>query len=42
VIVGADSPDVVAVQVTGSTGSTGTPSPTETLDVRSADQNICS
>ena len=39
VIVGADSPDVVAVQVTG---STGTPSPTETLDVRSADQNICS
>jgi len=39
VIVGADSPDVVAVHVTG---STGTPSPTETLDVRSADQNICS
>ena len=39
VIVGADSPDVVAVQVTG---STGTPSPTETLEVRSADQNICS
>jgi hypothetical protein len=29
----------VAVQVTG---STGTPSPTETLDVRSADQSICS
>jgi LCP family protein required for cell wall assembly len=39
VIVGADSPDVVAVHVAGATGS---PSPTETLDVRSADQDICS
>jgi hypothetical protein len=31
----------VAVHVTGATGSS-TPSPTDTLDVRSADQNICS
>jgi LCP family protein required for cell wall assembly len=39
VIVGADSPNVVAVNVTG---ATSTPSPTETLQVRSANQNICS
>jgi len=39
VIVGADSPKVVDVEVTG---ETSTPSPTETLDVRSANQDICS
>ena len=39
VVVGADSPDVVSVDVTGSSSS---PSPTETLQVRSAAQDICS
>lgn len=39
VVVGQDSPQAVAVQVTGSTSS---PEPTETLQTRTADQNICS
>ncbi len=39
VVVGSDSPTVVPVQVTGSTSS---PAPTESLETRSADQNICS
>jgi LCP family protein required for cell wall assembly len=39
VIVGSDSPQVTAVQVTGSTVS---PAPEETLKTRSADQDICS
>jgi LCP family protein required for cell wall assembly len=39
VVVGTDSPTVVPVEVSGSTSS---PEPTETLDTRTADQNICS
>ena len=39
VVVGADSPTVVPVQVSGSTSS---PAPTESLETRSAAQNICS
>ncbi len=39
VVVGTDSPSVVPVEVSGSTSS---PEPTETLETRSADQNICS
>jgi LCP family protein required for cell wall assembly len=39
VVVGADSPEVAAVEVPGSTGS---PSPQETLQTRSADEDICS
>ncbi len=39
VVVGSDSPTVVPVEVTGSTSS---PAPTESLETRSADQNICS
>ncbi len=39
VVVGTDSPSVVGVEVTGATSS---PSPTETLEVRSADEDICS
>lgn len=39
VVVGRDSPQAVPVSVTGSTSS---PQPTETLQTRSASQNICS
>ena len=39
VVVGADAPTVVHVQVSGSTAP---PAPDETLETRSADQNICS
>jgi LCP family protein required for cell wall assembly len=39
VIVGQDNPQVTAVTVTG---ATSTPTPAETLDTRTANQNICS
>ena len=39
VVVGADSPTVVPVAVSGSTSP---PAPTESLETRSAAQNICS
>lgn len=40
VVVGADSPEVVPVEATGTPGAS-TPSPTATLATRSADQDIC-
>jgi LCP family protein required for cell wall assembly len=39
VVVGSDEPDVAMVEVSG---ATPIPSPTESLDVRRADQDICS
>ena len=39
VVVGADAPTVSPVEVTGSTSS---PEPEETIEARSADQDICS